>query len=129
MVICFVCVVTITFSGVNADDKEEKEVEDDMARKVSTGTLIFGYVLIFLASWTQATNQVLNRALKSLQTSVVIFYHGLMGDIGTIIVMLTYAQFSGKGLTIATYSGHQYLLLLLATACETFACYSATLAY
>ena len=59
MVICFLCVVTITFSGVNTDDKEEKEVEDDTVRKVSMGTLIFGYVLIFLASWTQATNQVL----------------------------------------------------------------------
>ena len=100
-----------------------------MTRKISTGTLILGFVLIIIASLTQSITQVLNRSIKSLHTSVVIFYHGCMGSIGTIIAMLTYAQFSGKGLTITTYTSNQYLLLLLATAAESFSGYSSTLAY
>ena len=74
MLICFAGMVTITLGG----NKEEVVAEVDQTGGVSKKEMI-GYILIFGTSWCMATCNVLNRALKATHSSVIMFWHGILG--------------------------------------------------
>ena len=77
ILVCFCGVITIALHGSkNASDDIEEEGEEK-----SSNEIIFGYCIIFVCSWIFASNCVLNRALKTVHHSIVMFWHGMCGMI------------------------------------------------
>ena len=130
MLICFAGMITITFGG----SKEEEEIAAvDTASGISKSEML-GYCLIFGTSWCMATCNVMNRALKATHSSVIMFWHGILGLVfafsGIMFVELTgKGAAAGTGLTIFNYSAQVYLLLTAGTFCDSIALNCVTIAF
>ena len=130
MLICFGGMITITLGG----SKEEEEViTEDSGGHVSK-TELLGYILIFCTSWCMATCSVLSRALKATQSSVIMFWHGILGLIfafsGITFVELTGSgEAASSGLTLLSYTSQVYLILTAGVLCDSIALNCFTIAF
>ena len=79
MVACFVGMVTFTMSGMNKAKGDEEAGEEVAVGNYTSSEQALGYSLIFVTSWIYASNCILNRALKNVHHSVVMFWHGVCG--------------------------------------------------
>ena len=94
--------------------------------------MILGYSLIFVLTWIFAANCVLNRALKGINSGVIMFWHGIIGILFALIAVgVSYFIDSepGSGLSILNYSAEVYGLIIAATLCDTLAVNSMTIAF
>ena len=124
MVCCFGGMVTITLSGAKSDE-----------RNYTTESLMLGYSLVFLCSWIYAGNCVLNRALKQVHHSIIMFYHGLLGlSVATVVVLsesmiLAKSESDYQGMRILNYEGNLYWIILGAILFDSLAVNCLTIAY
>ena len=129
MGICFAGMVTITFSGSN---KAEDSV-GEATTKYSSSQLITGYSLVFICSWVAATCSILCRALKGINSGVIMFWHGCMGlTLATIGISVDYVVCDAgtdNGLQLFNYSKEVYLLMAAATLGDTIAVNFVTMAF
>ena len=128
MLICFAGMITITLGGSKEEDKDIAENGG-----VSKSEML-GYILIFGTSWCMATCNVMNRALKATHSSVIMFWHGILGLIfafsGIAFVELTSKGAAAEsGLTIFNYTSQVYLLLTAGTFCDSIALNCVTIAF
>ena len=90
---------------------------------------VVGLCLALVVAFFMAMTTVLNRRLKSIPASIVMFYHGLVGAIVILLWILADLCFSEKGLRMATYSGKMWLVLLASTLFSAIVTTSHTVAY
>ena len=134
MLICFAGMVTVTVSGSkNANANETEGATDESAANYSSSQLILGYSLIVVASWGYAACATLNRALKDINSGVIMFWHGITGIIFAVTA-LTVEYFlndfgSGEGLHLFNMGSKVLLILLAATAFDTIGVNFATIAF
>ena len=81
MVICFLAVAHITLNSAG-DDADAVSVESYTHRHL-------GYALIMAGAWIFATINVLNRVLKELHHSLVMFYYSAFGFPLFVVIMLS----------------------------------------
>ena len=81
MVICFGMMLTITFTSKGDDQVDVTSTGQDREQVMSysSSQLALGYFLIFVCAWTFAINCVMVRALSFLHSSVIMFWHGVIG--------------------------------------------------
>ena len=98
----------------------------------TSSQLILGYSLVFVSSWVYATNCVLNRALRGINPSVIMFWHGVLGFM-LAIVAVGIDHFIGErntnGLQLFNYSSDVYWLMLGAALVDTITVFSMTIAF
>lgn len=102
--------------------------KDTLSRAVE----IFGFVLMMINSWVYAFNCILNRALKSVNSSVIIFMSGCFGFmLTTCIILVEHVLISGltRGIRAFNYNKTQYGLLVGAVLFDTMATTGATVAF
>ena len=75
------------------------------------------------------TTSVLNRTLKEVPPSLLMFYHGLAGMLVMLIWILIEAVVSGNGIRMLSYSKYQMLIMVLATILNSVAITSTTIAF
>lgn len=95
----------------------------------STSQLALGYLLIFICAWTFAINCVMVRALSFLHSSVIMFWHGVIGIVMALGAIAVVALTTEQGFTIFSYDLQTYGLILAATMCDTLALNSQTIAF
>ena len=59
------------------------------------------------------TSAVMNRKLKEVPTSIIMFYHSFIGAIITLAVIVIQKATSGNEIEMLTYSKYQWMFLLL----------------
>ena len=87
---------------------------------------------MFVCSWVYATNCVMNRALKGINSGVIMFWHGLFGLILALIVAVIahYAsESSGSGFSLFKYTSDVYWLMLAGALVDTMTVNSMTIAF
>jgi len=134
MGICFAGMVTITVSGSMRAEKEEAAGTVDESSPQYTGTsLIIGYCIIFATAWVYAANCVLNRALKGINSGVIMFWHGILGiTLASIAVGIDFGindAGTGNGVQLFNYSKEVYGLMLAATLFDTLGVNAVTIAF
>ena len=92
---------------------------------------MLGYILIFICAWTYAVNCVMVRALSFMHSSVLMFWHGVLGLIMAAIAIaaMALANPSGSGLSLFSYDLQTYGIILAATLFDTLAINSQTIAF
>lgn len=88
MLICFISVVTISMNGAKNYTEDSVSKDQSLTNVVSENMQILGFILISINSWVYAVNCVLNRALRDVNSAVVLFWHGLGGALIAILVIL-----------------------------------------
>ena len=93
--------------------------------------MILGYTLIFICAWTYAINCVIVRALSFMHTSVLMFWHSILGLImaAVAIGVIAWTNESDTGLSLFSYDLETYGLILAATLFDTLAVNSQTIAF
>ena len=134
MLICFAGMVTMTLSSArHADAADISSIDDTDGSRYSSAQLTLGYSLIFMNSWIFASNCVLNRALKTVPLSIVVFWHGTCGIIMALVGILIEDWFmasgAASGLRILNYDSRVYLLMVGATVFDTLAVIAQTRAF
>jgi len=127
LVICFTGVVAITLNG-SKNSPDKISLTDNVPQREK----IMGFLLVFAGAWIYAACCVLNRALKSVNPIVVLFYHGLCGLlIGIFVVLLEYWFFtpSDQGMRILSYDAQQYAYLTGAMIFDSIQCFGQTIAF
>jgi len=105
MSISFAGVFGIAFGGNQSVG--EKEEWPDMG---------FGIVIGVLTSILFATGNVINRTVKEIDVSVVLFYHTLIGTSGAFVAVLTYCLCTGTPFLTNSLDG--WLLIGLGGLCD-----------
>ena len=84
MVIAFTGVVIIGYSKRVSEEQNSLNTtpEDPQEGRTTIGKF-FGVILSIIAAWAFAFNAVYNRKLKAIPARVILFYHGIIGMIGT----------------------------------------------
>ena len=94
---------------------------------------MLGYSLVFLLSWVFSANCVLNRALKGINSGVIMFWHGILGiTLATIAVLTQYFvedQPEGNSFHLFNMSWKLFGLMLAATMFDTLTVNAYTIAY
>jgi len=131
LVVCFSCVVAITLAGTKDESPTGEAIQEK--DKVSRAGEIFGFVLMIVNSWVYAFNCILNRGLKQVPWSIIIFTSGVFGFIlGSGILLVEHFFFRPDhtgGLRIFNYDTTQYMYLIGAMFCDTMATSGATVAF
>lgn len=97
MVLCFVGVIIIVCGKpLNSSNTELDEAEGGF------GTRLIGIGIAFTMSWTYAATSVLNRALKEINFSIVLFYHAIIGTSLAIAYILLEHWISGNPFRVYT---------------------------
>ena len=131
MIICFTCVF---FLGKG---KEENEVTSDDVVAANTNKSLYtlGVFLAMATSWVYSINAVLNRSLSNYHYVIIMFYHGLLGIILGLSLILIAPFFNNnishysEGITFFSYSRDQYLKMLVAVMFDTIGVNCMTIAY
>ena len=136
MVICFGMMITITVSSSSDGDQATAQVTTDGAGDVqganySSAQMLLGYALVFICAWTYAINCVLARALNSINASVLMFWHGVLGLLlaSVAIAVVAWANPTDAGLQMFNYDHKVYGLILAATLFDTLGVNSQTIAF
>ena len=83
MLLAFTGVIIIGYSKrVNEEQNSLETTDTDEEGRTTIGKF-FGAILSFIAAWAFAFNAVYNRKLKAIPARVILFYHGIIGMIGT----------------------------------------------
>ena len=125
MFICFSTIAVMTFS--QKKESESTEVEEGDANLRMVGILIALVVAMF-----GGTMPILTRTLKDVPATLMMFYLGLVGSvlIGTYLVIEGLKSDGGfSELRLFSYSGKQFLLILVSTIFSAIATTSYTVAY
>ena len=114
MVLCFCGVMSIAFSKPASSQASD------------SSTRLQGIAVAFVLSWFFATCNVLNRVLKSVHYTVVLFYHALIGIALAATVILGEHWITGNDFRIYTWSQYGTILLccsfdFIALNCQTIA--------
>ena len=83
MVIAFTGVVIIGYSKRVTEEQNTLDTTTEPEEGRTTIGKFFGVILSILAAWAFAFNAVYNRKLKAIPARVILFYHGIIGMIGT----------------------------------------------
>ena len=131
MLVCFAGMVTITIAGAkNAKPEDGSAVEET---NYSSSQLILGYSLVLTLSWVYASNCILNRALKGINSGVIMFWHGVLGAVLAVaavaVEFLVKDLGEGSGLHMFNMSAKCAGLMLAATMGDTLAVNSVTIAF
>ena len=121
MLLCFLGVMGIAFS-------KPTEVDDDgVAIVIDNNNRLYGIALIIFTAWLFAGCGVINRFLKNLHFSTVLFFHGAFG----LILITTYILMEHwiTGDPFRTYTGAQYGWLLLCCCFDFLSVNCQTVAY
>lgn len=134
MAICFAGMITITVSGSKqAVNEESTGVIDEDTAFYSSSQLILGYSLVFITAWVYAANCVLNRALKGINSGVIMFWHGVLGIIlASIAVSVDFGVSdagTGNGVQLFHYSSDVYVLIVAAMLFDTLGVNAVTIAF
>ena len=81
---------------------------------------------MLLAAWTMGFSAIYNRKLKSLGTSVVMFYHGLIGTTLGGIILIVEAIVKGG---FRTFDGLTYAFLSSGGLIDAICVFSLTIAF
>ena len=117
MVICFGVLVAITLGDTNTD---EITVENNRSNFIR----FLGIVLMFANSWTVAGIFVINRALKGVDSGILIFFHGFFGMITSLGYLLWDSVNSEDSLFFLRCSPNVYFYLLMQGLCDTMVVYA-----
>lgn len=90
-------------------------------------TNIYGFVLALLLALLMGLCAVLNRKLKNVHYSVVMFYHAMCGTCMAVF-MITIGYFI-SGSPIRIYTSRQYWLLLFCCACDCTTMFGHVIAF
>ena len=88
-----------------------------------------GICLGIAAAFCDGTQAVLNRSLKEVPTSIIMFYHSLAAVVVTSIVILLRESNSSSDSSMSNYTGSMWLLLLLCTVTSSIATSAQTVAF
>ena len=98
-------------------------------KKTDTFTKISGIFLILLASVMSAGIAVLNRSLKEVPYSVVLFYHSFFGLFSSTVLIVLLVCFTSRPLYFLDFSPFEDLLLFVATCLDSISVMSQTIAF
>lgn len=131
MIISFAAMVVITVTGAS----NASEIESNPSEEVnySSVQLIIGYTLVLAVAWTYASANILNRALKDVSTSLIMFWHGALGIL-IAIVAISIEYFAvdmgtGNGLHIFNMSLKCFGYMFAATLADTLTVNAMTIAF
>ena len=128
MLICFGGMLTITLYG-SSNASEEADDDAEQASR-SKKEVILGYCIIFVASWVYASNCVLNRGLKTVHHSIVMFWHGMCGLILAALAVFTEAAVKNdEPVRFFHFDQQIYLLMIAGVAFDTLGVNSQTIAF
>ena len=78
-----------------------------------------------LSAFFMGTTSVMNRALKDVPASLIMFYNSFIGGLGIIVATAA----SGNEFTMLNYSGYQWIILSVASIAGTLALFAHTIAF
>ena len=120
---CFGCMVTITITGANNSSDGQASSEDAETTNYSTLQLMIGYPLCLALSLTAACNLTFNRALKGVNSGLIIFWHASFGLFlavtGVIGEYFVRDRGSGEGFHLFNMSPKCYGLMIAAAIGDT----------
>ena len=91
---------------------------------------MLGLCLALLVAFFGSITSVLNRTLKEIPASLIMFYHSLSGVIVMIIVILIEAALSSENtIRMFTYTRYQFMILIVATVFNAITVYTHTKAF
>lgn len=110
LILSFVGVLCISFSGYNKDDDSSTAVvtEDGIP-----GSHLIGSGLIFITSWCYAFVSILTRRMQKVNFAVMLFYYSAVAFFITLIMILGEVLVNGSEIRIFAYSGEQFGWILL----------------
>jgi len=94
---------------------------DKAAAEQGSMNQVGGLVLVLMATVMTSSVNALNRSLKAIPFSVVLFYHGFVGACITFIMLFVTVVFGGRPLYFLDFSPYQNSLLFIATTLGAFA--------
>jgi drug/metabolite transporter (DMT)-like permease len=100
--------MAVSFCGVMAISFSKPTSNSDTA---DTYLRVLGIILAFVTSWFFAGCYAINRKLKEINVSVILFFTGLMGLVTATTLLLTESIMNGS--EIRTFSMGTYGMLLL----------------
>ena len=93
-------------TGKVSDLETQKKIsESDVWLKVG------GIFLILLASVMSSGIAVLNRSLKQIPYSIVLFYHSLFGMIATVVILFVWCTFFDRPLYFLELARYDFAML------------------
>lgn len=120
MIICFGGVLAITFSK-HSETTDTDEIDD------GSSTRLYGIALAFAIAWFFAGCGVLNRSLKNLHFSMVLFYHAATGIVLAVTFILLEHWITGNPFRI--YTARQYGMILACCVFDFLTVNSQTIAF
>jgi len=129
MSLCFVGVCGIGISTVLKKDNSPELVEESESESNFDNFIILGMVLVFAAAWSFSVNCVLNRTLKEISFSVVMFYHGLIGVLLTMLAISSDMYVNGSEFRLAQYPSHIFWLTVFSGLLDGLRGYCMTIAF
>jgi len=124
MCVCFVSVLYITVS--RGDALKHQKVE---STSVSAAWQTAGFILISCNCWVYAAVCCLCRQLKSVPTSVIIFWHGICGLSIASTYLVGSSLLSSAPVSLLHHSSSTYLLLVGAALIDSLGTFTWTAAY
>jgi len=88
-----------------------------------------GIVFVLIATVMSASVNALNRSLKSIPFSIVLFYHAFVGACITFIMLFAAVVFGGRPIYFLDFSPYQNSLMFLATGLGALAIAFNTIAF
>ena len=125
MLVCYSMVVLIALQQKKNTD-EEGIISEEEASEVRDNIAGLGCALV--AAFIMGFCAVSSRMLKDTPTPIIIFYHTIGGFVMTGLFVLIESLVNGN-LRMTEYTSRQWLIALAASACETCALFTVTLAY
>ena len=127
MFICFSAIAAMTFSAKKTTDAATgEEVEED------SNLRMVGILIALIVACFGGTMPILTRTLKDVPATLMMFYLGLVGSllIGIYLLVETLRSEGGfSELRLISYTGKQFLLILVSTIFSAIATTSYTIAY
>lgn len=88
-----------------------------------------GILLIVFAAFMSAVTSVLNRSLKNLNSSLVMFFHGVFGLGLALGGLVVYSIYTFEMVSIFGYSAEQYKMIMGACLLDTLGTFAQTIAF
>eukprot|EP00352_Strombidinopsis_acuminata_P002455 CAMPEP_0176395482 /NCGR_PEP_ID=MMETSP0126-20121128/43443_1 /TAXON_ID=141414 ORGANISM="Strombidinopsis acuminatum, Strain SPMC142" /NCGR_SAMPLE_ID=MMETSP0126 /ASSEMBLY_ACC=CAM_ASM_000229 /LENGTH=378 /DNA_ID=CAMNT_0017768385 /DNA_START=27 /DNA_END=1163 /DNA_ORIENTATION=+ len=123
MIICFIGVVIIATSKLGQDFS----LTDTSLGDTTVAMQVGGGILAFGLAWQFAIVGTLNRKMKDLHFTVIMYNHTLLGMF-IAVIWLTISALVSQEIPLL-YSAHQYWLIGAACVCDVISVNSLTIAY
>jgi drug/metabolite transporter (DMT)-like permease len=129
MLLCFFGVCGIGLSSVLGKENSPELGETTESEANFDNFIVLGLMLVFAAAWSFSVNCVLNRTLKEISFSVVMFYHGLIGVVLTIMFISGDMVVNGSDFRLAQYPSHIFWLTVFSGLLDGLRGYCMTIAF